>query len=141
MPIVLDSIIIPDAELEFSATRSSGPGGQHVNKVSTCVTVSFDVAGAPCLPEAARARLLERLAPRLTREGVLRVSVQDTRSQAANKELAVERLGALLRAALARPKPRRPTRPTRASRQRRLEAKKRRGAVKQGRGRVGGGED
>jgi len=141
MPILLDSISIPDSELEFSATRSSGPGGQNVNKVSTCVTVSFDVAASPCLPEAVRARLLERLGPRVTREGLVRVSVQDTRSQAANKELAVERLAALLRAALARPKPRRPTRPTKASRQRRLTAKKQRASVKQGRGRVGGGEE
>ncbi|WP_461208713.1 alternative ribosome rescue aminoacyl-tRNA hydrolase ArfB [Desulfocurvus sp. DL9XJH121] len=131
---------IPRSELSFTAVRSGGPGGQHVNKVSTSVALAFDVEASPSLDEGRRARIRSRLAGRISQDGVLRVTASDTRSQAANKELAVERFAELLRQALHRDKPRRRTRPTRASKTRRLQAKKTRAAVKKLRGRVRGDE-
>ena len=127
---VIDTVHIPAEELWFSADPSQGPGGQHVNKASTRVTVHFDVAASPSLSETQKRRVMGRLASRMTQGGVLRVSVQDTRSQRRNKELAVQRLAELLREALHVPKRRRPTRPTRASRERRIKAKQRRSGVK-----------
>lgn len=127
---VIDTVSIPPEELWFTADPSQGPGGQHVNKASTRVTVHFDVAASPSLTEAQKRRVMGRLRSRITGDGVLRVAVQDTRSQRRNKELAVQRLAELLREALAVPKRRRPTRPTRASEERRLKAKQRRSGVK-----------
>lgn len=131
-----DNLRIPHSELSFSATRSGGPGGQHVNKVSTSVTLAFDVAGSPSLSDWQRARVMAELATRISREGVLQVTAQDTRSQSANKELAVARFAELMAAALKPRKPRRKTRPTLASRQRRLDAKRSRSTLKKSRGRV-----
>jgi ribosome-associated protein len=114
-------------EAKVRASRSSGPGGQHANVTASRVEAVFDVAGSRALTAEQRARVLMRAGPRLT--GV----AQDARSQARNRELALERLGGRLRAALATPRPRTATRPTRASRARRLDEKRRRGERKRGR--------
>ena len=120
-----DSFAIPDEELSFVTSRSGGPGGQNVNKLETRVTVRFDLA-SPGLDEQRRARIRERLGTRISRAGVLAVTSQRHRTQAANREAAVERLVELLRDALAERAPRRPTRPGRAARARRLDEKRQR---------------
>lgn len=127
---VTPELAIPDGELTFTASRSGGPGGQNVNKVSTKVTLAFDVAGSPSLSSEQKAHILERLATRISRDGVLRVVSQRHRSQAANREAAVERLVELLRLALAEEPPRVPTRPTRAAKEHRVASKKLRGRLK-----------
>lgn len=137
---IAPGLCLPPDELTFTATRSGGPGGQNVNKVASRIQLAFDVASSPSLSEAQRARLLERLAPRLTKEGVLRVDASQHREQSRNLEEARQRLRALLRAALERPRKRRPTRPTRASKERRLDAKRRRSQTKQERGRRPAGD-
>ncbi len=121
---------IPVAELVFRFTRSGGPGGQHVNKAATQAELAFDVAGSPSLSAEQKQRLVSRLGAYVSTEGVLRITCQSTRSQAQNREEAVERFTALVRAALHVPKKRRRTRPSRASVQRRLAAKRRRSEVK-----------
>jgi len=125
---------IPLAELTFRFTRSSGPGGQHVNKAATQAELTFDVAGSPSLSAEQKQRLVARLRGYVNKEGVLRVTCQSTRSQAQNREEAVERFAALLRAALHVPRKRRLTRPSRAAAERRLVAKRRRSEIKRGRG-------
>jgi ribosome-associated protein len=117
-----DRFAIPEDELTFATSRSGGPGGQNVNKLETRVTVRFDLA-SPSLDDALRARIRERLATRVSRAGVLAVTSQRHRTQAANREAAVARLVELLRDAFAERAPRRPTRPGRAARARRLRAK------------------
>lgn len=118
-----DRLSIPEEELTFVTSRSSGPGGQNVNKLETRVTVRFDLA-SPSLDDEQRTRLRERLASRVSRAGVLQVTSQRHRTQAANRDAAVARLGELMREALTEPEPRRPTRPGRAARARRLAAKR-----------------
>ncbi len=131
---ITDHIAIDESELVESFIRSSGPGGQNVNKLATAVQLRFDVRRSPSLTDEVRARL-ERLAgKRLTREGVLVITAQNHRTQERNRADALERLVALIRQAAVRPLPRRPTKPTKASRKRRLEAKKRRGGIKALRG-------
>ena len=120
------SYIVPEAELEIRATRAGGPGGQHVNKVSTRIEVVWDAAGSPSLPPDSKNRLLTRLASRLDTRGRLRVVAADSRSQTRNRDAAIERLRALVAEALRPRKPRKPTRPTAASRERRLERKRHR---------------
>lgn len=134
MPDVNDSLRIPDSELTFQTSRSSGPGGQHVNKTETRVTLLFDVAGSPSLSEGQRGILLSRLSTRINRDGVLRVVSQQHRSQEANREAAIARFVELLRASLKRRTPRVKTRASAASKERRLRAKKERSAVKRHRG-------
>jgi ribosome-associated protein len=104
--------------------RSSGPGGQNVNKVSTAIVLHASLRELEGVSDEERERLFDRLGRRVNADGELVVRVQDTRSQSQNRELAVERAFALIRGALARPRPRRATRPTRASRERRLSEKK-----------------
>ena len=117
---------LPPAELEFRATRSGGPGGQHVNTSSTRVELVFDLEGSPTLTDAERERARRRLRSRLDAEGRLRVVAQDERSQYRNRRLATERFCELMRTALAPPPPpRRPTRPTRSATEGRLETKRR----------------
>ena len=131
---IADGLEIPDDELSFVTSRSGGPGGLNVNKLETRVTVRFDLAHSPSLSEEQRARIAERLATRVTRGGFLQVTSQRHRTQAANREAALERFAELLAGALREETPRKPTRATRASRQRRLDAKKRRGQKKRERG-------
>jgi ribosome-associated protein len=121
---VTRSVLLPLAEIELRASRSSGPGGQHAQKSSTRVEAVFDVEASGALTEAQKRRVLARVGP------VLRAVAQDERSQLRNRELATERLVEKLRAALAVPRPRRPTAPTRASRERRIAEKKHRGQTK-----------
>lgn len=127
---VTEQIIIPEEELRFTASRSSGPGGQNVNKVSTRVTLWFDVANSKSLSAAEKKRILSRLPTRINKAGVLRVVSQKHRSQAANRETAVERFVELLRQALKEEKPRRKAKVSRAAKQRRLAEKKRRSQKK-----------
>lgn len=132
-------LTLPVAELELSASRSSGPGGQHVNKTESRVTLHFDVEQSPSLTDGQRRRLRERLPTRITRDGVLVMHCQKHRSQAANRAELLERLEELLREALRRRRPRRRTRPTKRSKERRLQQKQRRGRLK--RERSGGHDD
>jgi len=127
---VTDHISIDEREIEESFVRSSGPGGQNVNKLATAVQLRFDVRGSPSLPAEVRARL-ERLAgTRVTRDGVLIIIAQRHRTQARNREDALERLVELISRAAVAPRLRRPTRPSAAARKRRVEAKKHRAGVK-----------
>jgi ribosome-associated protein len=130
---ITPALLLPLAELEFRATRSGGPGGQHVNTSSTRVEVWWDLRASPTLSDDQRARLLERLSSRLDGEGRLRVVASDSRSQHRNRETATERLRELVAAALAVRKPRKRTKPTRASKAARREAKRRRSALKRDR--------
>ena len=138
---VTPEVAIPLAELEFRASRASGPGGQGVNTTDSRVELRFDVANSPSLPPQAKERALRRLGPRLDSGGVLRVVAQAQRSQLANRRAAVERFAELMAAALATARPRYPTRPTRAAATRRVESKRRRSATKRLRGRPRDPED
>ncbi|TDB93432.1 alternative ribosome rescue aminoacyl-tRNA hydrolase ArfB [Actinomadura sp. 7K534] len=127
---VSGSVSIPESELNWRFSRSSGPGGQHVNTSATAAELSFDVANSPSLPEHLRARALDRLAGRLVR-GVLTVRAEEYRSQLRNRDAARTRLAALLADATAPPPKRRiPKKVPRGINERRLENKKRRSAVK-----------
>lgn len=125
---------IPEDELTFTASRSGGPGGQHVNKVSSRITLLWDLEASPSLDPEQKNAVRHRLRRRISDEGVLRLSVSDSRSQAANRRLAVERFVDLLAAALAPRKPRTATRPTAGSREKRLTQKKERSRIKRLRG-------
>lgn len=121
---------IPMAELQFRFSRSSGPGGQHVNKSETRVELLFDVARSVSLEEPQRGRLLSRLSPYLDKNGVLHLASQSSRSQTRNREELLERFRLLLAAALKERRKRRPTRPSRAAREKRLESKRHRSDIK-----------
>jgi len=128
--VIRGAVSIPEEELRWRFSRSSGPGGQHVNKTETAAELSFDLAGTRALPAIWKARALERLGRKLV-DGTLTVRAAEHRSQRRNRDAAREKLAALLAAATAPPpKPRRPTRPTRGSKERRLAGKRRRGEVK-----------
>lgn len=133
MATLPSGVTLPDDELVYSTARSSGPGGQNVNKLETRVTLAFDVAGSPSLTEEQRARILARLATRITKEGVLRVTSQRHRTQGANRAAALERFLELLEGALLPETPRKPTRVPAGVKRRRLEGKRKRAAVKQSR--------
>ncbi|HSS77419.1 MAG TPA: alternative ribosome rescue aminoacyl-tRNA hydrolase ArfB [Thermoanaerobaculia bacterium] len=124
IPITPD-LSIPDEEVSFTTSRSGGPGGQNVNKLETRVTLRFDVGASAVLSEEQRARLRERLATRITKDGVLQVTSQRHRSQVANKDASVERFAELVGEALREEVPRRKTRPSRAAKARRLDEKRR----------------
>ena len=131
---ITDDISLGDSEVEESFVRSSGPGGQNVNKLSTAVQLRFDVRRSPSLPNDVAIRLMRLAGRRITKDGVLVIVAQNHRTQERNRAEAMDRLIALIREAAVPPVPRRATRPTAASRQRRLEAKGRRSAVKRLRG-------
>ena len=131
-----EGIFIPVAELSFRASRSGGPGGQHVNTSSTRIELLWNIKTSPSLPEEVRERLCRRLATRLDGEGVLRLVGSGSRSQLQNRREVLDRFGALVTAAARRPRPRRKTRPPAASREQRLKQKKRRVEIKRRRGRV-----
>jgi len=133
---ITDTIALQDWELTEQFTRASGPGGQKVNKVSPAVELRFEAARSPSLPEAVKRRLKRLAGQKWTTEGAVVLFVQDTRSQARNREIARERLVALIRKATETPKRRVPTRPTKGSVRRRLDEKKKRGEVKALRGKV-----
>ena len=124
-----NGIIVPAELLRASASRSGGPGGQNVNKVETKVTIEVEVDALP-LPDDRKARVRERLATRINRDGVLHVSSQKARSQLANRDHALDRLEELLRDALAEEKPRKKTRVPKAAKRKRVEDKKRRSETK-----------
>ena len=120
------SLSLPRAELTYRTTRSGGPGGQHVNTSSTRVELAWDVAGSPSLSEEQRTRIREKLANRISGEGVLLLAASEHRSQHQNREAVTERFVELVRQALVVPKARKKTRPSRAAREARLHAKRRR---------------
>ena len=134
-------ISIRDDELRFTASRSSGPGGQNVNKVNSRVTLRFDVANSLSLSAVQKKRVLARLTSRVSGEGVLRVVSQGSRSQAANRIVAVERLVGLLRRALEPARERKETGVPQAARRRRLETKRHRAGIKEDRARSRSRED
>ena len=128
-------ISIPENELEMTAVRSAGAGGQNVNKVSSAIHLRFDVA-ASSLPDWLKARLLQMKDQRLTRDGVVVIKAQQHRSQEMNRAEALERLQEIVQRAAMAPKTRRATKPTRSAKRKRLEGKIRRGRIKQLRGKV-----
>ncbi len=131
---------VPLAELEYRASRSGGPGGQHVNTSSTRVELWWDVAGSPALTDEQRRHLLVGLASRLDGAGRLRLVSSATRSQLRNREEVTERFRDIVARALVVPKPRKRTKPSRAAKAARLEGKRRRGATKRDRRRPSGEE-
>jgi ribosome-associated protein len=127
---VTDTISIDESELSESFVRSSGPGGQNVNKLSTAVQLRFDVRHSPSLPNDVALRLMRIAGKRLTKDGVLVITAQQHRTQERNRADALERLVDMIRQAAVPPVPRRATKPPRASRRERLETKKRRSGIK-----------
>lgn len=136
MVAIDERLTIPDAELRFEFSRSSGPGGQHVNRVETRVTLLFEVDASRALDAGQKRRIRERLATRINKEGVLRVISQRFRTREANRRAATERFAELLARALAPRRKRVKTRVPAAAERRRLEQKRRQSQIKRRRGRV-----
>jgi len=133
---ITESLSIPDDEFSFTASRSSGPGGQNVNKVSTRITVRIDITNSPSLTADEKALVTERLRTRITAGGILSVSSQRYRTQGENRRAAADRLAELIGAALERKPVRHKTRTPRSAHRERLDEKKRRSAVKRSRAKV-----
>jgi ribosome-associated protein len=140
MIYITPTLAIDESEIEEEFVRSSGPGGQNVNKVATGVQLRFDVAGSPSLPEDVRDRLMKLAGRRLTSEGVLVIEARQFRTQAQNRADALQRLIGLIYQATKVPPPRRKTRATLAAQKRRLEIKRRRSETKRLRQRLSGRE-
>ena len=136
-----NDISIQDWEMTEQFVRSSGAGGQHVNKVSSAVELRFEAASSPSLPEPVKRRLKRVAGRKWTLDGAIIIQVQDTRSQARNREIARERLKEMIEQALVVPKKRIATRPSKGAIRRRIQAKKQRGEVKSLRGKVTPGEE
>jgi ribosome-associated protein len=139
--VINDKVNIPLSELVFMASRSSGPGGQHVNTADTRIQVRWNVKESTALNDAERARLLKELASRLTEAGDLILASDTHRSQRRNREEVTQRLAVLVREALIPPKPRKKTKPTRASREKRLDEKRQKARTKKDRGKQYNGGD
>jgi ribosome-associated protein len=133
MVAINDTLDIPDSELTFSASRSGGPGGQNVNKVNSKILLEFNVGASAVLSEEQKARIRQKLATRISGDDVLQVTAQENRTQHANRETAVAKFAALLRAALTEQKKRRKTRVSLAAKERRIVQKKQIGEKKRGR--------
>ena len=143
-PLVLQVtpyISIDPRELDEKFVRSSGPGGQNVNKVATAVQLRFDVRRSPSLPEAVRQRLLLLATNRISSDGILLIEASRFRTQEQNRQDARDRLVAMVRQATVKPKPRKPTKPSAAARKRRIESKKQRGDLKRSRRAKYGADD
>ena len=139
--VINDKVEIPLSELVYTASRSSGPGGQHVNTSDTRIQVRWNVKESTALDDAERARVLKMLASRLTEAGDLILASDSHRSQRRNREDVTQRLASLVREALIPPKPRKKTKPTRASREKRLDEKRRKSRAKKDRGKMYDGDD
>jgi ribosome-associated protein len=140
MKVPTSGDLVRAGEISLDFFRSSGPGGQNVNKVSTAVRLRFNLRGTHVLPEGVKARLAALAGSRLTAEGFLVIEAQRHRTQEGNRRDALSRLDELIERSWRPPAPRRPTKPTRAARQRRLDEKKERGATKRWRARPLGGD-
>lgn len=138
--IISGRLTIPAEELRWKAVRSSGPGGQNVNKVNSRVILEWTVTTSPSLPEPVRARFLEQFGTRVSGEGILALGSDEYRDQPRNLQSCLDRLAEMIRSVLIPPKPRRATKPSRASQRRRVEGKLARGQTKQQRRRPGGDE-
>ena len=135
-PLVVAHLVIPEAELRWTAVRASGPGGQNVNKVASKIDLRFDFEDSTALSDELKARLRQKAAARLDAEGLIQITSQLTRNQPDNLEDARQKLAALLASALTVPKARRKTKPSRAKEARRVADKRVHAAKKQNRGRV-----